>query len=166
MGRKALRHSAVPPKFPARFAGHFALTNISLPCNAGIAVRTTKRDTFFTVTAREGTSTDFGRVPLSAVSRHISGGFCQSTFLCQCFIYMARLLIIIICENGAMSRSGFNKRSWHPLFNGIPRLRRRGSQKTNSEGGESLYTKQTFGPPSFRRDGNPDLCRTTHRLVC
>ena len=48
---------------------HSALTNISLPCNAGIAVQTTKRDlinTFFTFTAQEGTSTDFGRVPPAA----------------------------------------------------------------------------------------------------
>ena len=65
MGREAIKHLAVPPRFPAK-AGHLVLTNISLPCNAGIAVRTTKRETFFTVTAREGTSTDFGRVPFSA----------------------------------------------------------------------------------------------------
>lgn len=30
----------VPPKFPANMAGHFVPTNISLPCNAGIAVWT------------------------------------------------------------------------------------------------------------------------------
>ena len=92
MGRKALKHSAVPPKFPALFAGHSALTNISLPCNAGIAVRTTKRETFFTVTAREGTSTDFGRVQLSAKVLHISGGFCQSTFLCHSLYWIAVII--------------------------------------------------------------------------
>ena len=103
MGRKALKLSAVPPKFPALFAGHFALTNISLPCNAGIAVRTTKRDTFFTVTAREGTSTDFGRVQLSAALLHISGGFRQPTFLCHSLLFVK----VIIFENKDVSRGGF-----------------------------------------------------------
>lgn len=48
---------------------HFVPTNIGFPDNAGIAVRTTKHDTWnltpdtlFTRTAREGTSTAFGRV--------------------------------------------------------------------------------------------------------
>jgi len=64
------------------------LTNISLPCNAGIADRTTWSSEIlsrftFTRTAREGTSTDFGRVQLSADLLHISGGFCQFTFLCH-----------------------------------------------------------------------------------
>ena len=97
MGRKALKLSAVPPKFPALFAGHFALTNISLPCNAGIAVRTTKRVTFFTVTAREGTSTDFGRVQFSAYVLHISGGFCQSTFLCHSLCWIAVIISQMAC---------------------------------------------------------------------
>ena len=97
MGRKALRkHSAVPPRFPAFFAGHFVLTNISLPCNAGTAVQTTKRGpaTSFTFTAREGTSTDFGRVQLPARLRrlHLSGGFCQSTFLCHS-LYLINAII-------------------------------------------------------------------------
>jgi len=40
MGRKALKHSAVPPKFPAE-AGLFVLTNISLSGNVEITVWTT-----------------------------------------------------------------------------------------------------------------------------
>ena len=76
-----------------RLAGRFVLTNISLPRNAGIAVWTTKRDTFFTRTAQEGTSTDFGRVQLSAAwLSHISGGFCQSTFLCHS-LYLIDVII-------------------------------------------------------------------------
>ena len=39
MGREAIKLLAVPPRFPAK-AGHLVLTNISLPCNAGIASRT------------------------------------------------------------------------------------------------------------------------------
>ena len=53
----------------AHFVRHLAPTNIGFPDNAGIAVRTTKHDTWnltpdtlFTRTAREGTSTGFGRV--------------------------------------------------------------------------------------------------------
>jgi hypothetical protein len=40
MGRKALRHSAVPPRFIA-CATHFALTNISLSYNVETTFRTT-----------------------------------------------------------------------------------------------------------------------------
>jgi len=57
MGREG--DSRGTTQVPRQKAGHFVLTNISLPCNAGIAVRTTLH---FTQTAREGTSTDFGRV--------------------------------------------------------------------------------------------------------
>jgi hypothetical protein len=43
------------------------LTNISFSVNVEKTAQTTKRDTLFTFAAREGTSTDFGRVELSAV---------------------------------------------------------------------------------------------------
>jgi hypothetical protein len=102
----------VPPRFPALTVQArgtlFALTNISLPGNAGIADRTTKRVTFFTFTAREGTSTDFGRVQLSASlwELHISGGFCQSTFLCHS-LYLINVIIpkIIPVSSPDCSRS-------------------------------------------------------------
>lgn len=58
----------VPPNFIS-IEMHFVPTNIGFPHNAGSAVQTTKRgtynltpDTLFTFTAREGTSTGFGRV--------------------------------------------------------------------------------------------------------
>jgi hypothetical protein len=51
----------------------FVLTTISLPHNAGIAVRTTLQFALrFTRTAQEGTSTDFGRVHLSARLRRVA----------------------------------------------------------------------------------------------
>ena len=79
------KHPAVPPKIrhqsfafrsPCRFGQgtsrsatsrrSLLLTNISLPVNVGKTAQTTKRNTSFTFAAREGTSTDFGRVQLSA----------------------------------------------------------------------------------------------------
>src|SRR3990170_1296115 len=94
MGREALAHPVVPPKLTVLRLGtiHFVPTNIGLSYNVEKTAQTTKRgtwnmtpDTLFTCTAREGTSTGFGRVQLSASSTlHISGGLCRSTFLCHC----------------------------------------------------------------------------------
>ena len=100
---------------------HFALTNISLPDNAGIAPCTTDvqrlRCNAFTQEAQEGTSTGFRRMRLSALLPQISGGFRQSTFLCHCLIYWGRLLRFIICKNGAMSRLGESNNSHLPYLN-------------------------------------------------
>ncbi len=78
----------VPPKLITYEVTHLALTNISLPCNAGTASCTTDVQRLtcnvFTHEAREGTSTGFGRMGLSALASHLSGGFLQSTFLCHC----------------------------------------------------------------------------------
>ena len=99
----------VPPKFPAVTAGHFALTSISLPCNAGIAVRTTCRTklilsyvhlydsggNFDWFRTNAAFSTWSGRISLAASASLLSS--------VTAFIW-GRLLLFIICENGWMSR--------------------------------------------------------------
>ncbi|MFH2103807.1 MAG: hypothetical protein ABIJ39_10685 [Chloroflexota bacterium] len=65
---------------------------ISIPANAGIAARTTLdvQDDIsvivFPRAAREGTSTGFHRVRVSAIALHLSGGFHRFTFLRRCLL--------------------------------------------------------------------------------
>jgi len=82
MGRE--EDSRGTTQVPRQKAGRFVLTNISLPSNAGIAVWTTL---CFTQTAREGTSTGFGWMQLSAFLLHFSVSFRQPTFLCHCLLF-------------------------------------------------------------------------------
>ena len=82
---------AVPPTLTA-YAAHLALTNISLPCNVEKTVRTTLCSN--TATLCPYSSHERLRRELRLVSDecnfqhptglHISGGFCQSTFLGHC----------------------------------------------------------------------------------
>jgi hypothetical protein len=107
----------VPPKFPASIrtgcvAGHFVLTNISLPCNAGIAVRTTcgagnhpalrvhpynSRGNFDWFLTNVAHSTRSGHISLAAFTSLLSS--------VTAFIYWGRLLRCIICEMEDMSRA-------------------------------------------------------------
>ena len=77
-----------------------------LPNNAGITFQTTDVQTCNVLTrkAQEGTSTGFCRAQLSANLLRISGGFCQSTFLCHSLC----LINVIICKNEEMSRLDIN----------------------------------------------------------
>ena len=101
-------------------AGRFVLTNISLPNNAGIAVRTICRARYYlALRSHERLKRELQLISVECNSiayLHISGGFCQPTFLCHClyifWLCRSKLLhsifvTLIICENGTMSRLGF-----------------------------------------------------------
>lgn len=71
----------VPPKFIS-IEMHFVPTNIGFPDNAGSASHTTD----FRHVHMRGSRGNFNWVRSSAISPtalHISGGFCQPTFLCH-----------------------------------------------------------------------------------
>ena len=104
----------VPPKLTT-IVIHFVPTNISLPCNAGTASCTTYVQCLtcnvFTQEAQEGTSTGFGRMGLSAILSHLSGGFRQPTFLCHC-LYLIGLACCALLSAKMGRCQGLGKRGF------------------------------------------------------
>jgi len=95
----------VPPKLIAlnKVEGQirFALTIISFSHNVENTVQTTGK-----IVHLNGSRGNFNRVwsgAISPLALRVSGGFCQSTFLCHCF-YLGSPVALIICGIGEMSR--------------------------------------------------------------
>ena len=97
----------VPPKFIAlgivEGQMRFSPTIIGFPYNAGIAVYTTNVMTRLHINGSRGNFNRFQSGAISPLALRVSGGFCQSTFLCHC-LWIGSPVGLIICENGGMSR--------------------------------------------------------------
>ena len=89
--------------------GHFVPTDISLPYNAGIAVRTTINYSHERLERElQLVSFECNFQQLRCISLAASASLLSSV---NAFLYKwVRLLGFIICENGAMSRLGFGLR--------------------------------------------------------
>ena len=95
---------AVPPRLAAE-ATLFVLTIISLPGNVGTTVRTT--NVTLDTSSHERLKRELQLISVECSFQHawgelhISGGFCQPTFLCHSLY----LVSVIIFENEEVSRA-------------------------------------------------------------
>jgi len=109
-------------------AGHFVPTNISLPCNAGIAVRTTYN--FHTNNSRGNfgwfrTNATFSACGVASLWRLPPAYFPLSMFL------MGSPVGFIICENEGVSRGGFTPLRVIQAHHKKDKSKRRGDQIQN-----------------------------------
>ena len=70
----------------------FMPTIIGFPCNAGIAAYTTnvtrEHLTRLHINGSRGNFNGFRSGAISPLALRVSGGFCQSTFLCHCLFWL------------------------------------------------------------------------------